>query len=72
MQNKSGFGIKNCLTEASLEWKYFGTYNKDREFYTFDKKYVRDFKRKSIKGGREFALNRYFESNQCDEILDTI
>ena len=28
----SGFGIKDCLTEASLGWKCFGTYNKDENF----------------------------------------
>ena len=72
MQKMSGFGIKDCLTEASLGWKCFGTYNKDREFYTFNDKYVRNFIRKSIKGGRVAALNRYFESNQCEQILDTI
>ena len=72
MQKMSGFGIKDCLTEASLGWKCFGTYNKDREFYTFNNKYVRDFIRKSIKGGRVGAFNRYFESNQCEEILNTI
>ena len=38
MQKMSGFGIKDCLTEASLGWKCFGTYNKDREFYTFNNK----------------------------------
>ena len=72
MQKISGFGIKDCLREASLGWKCFGTYNKDREFYTFNDKYVRDFIRKSIKGGRVGAFNRYFESNQCEEILNTI
>ena len=72
MQKMTGFGIKDCLTEASLGWKCFGTYNKDREFYTFNDKYVRDFIRKSIKGGRVGAFNRYFESNQCEEILNTI
>ena len=72
MQKMSGFGIKDCLTEASLGWKCFGTYNKNREFYTFNDKYVRDFERKSIKGGRVGAFNRYFESNQCEEILNTI
>ena len=65
MQKMSGFGIKDCLTEASLGWKCFGIYNKDREFYTFKDKYVRDFIRKSIKDGWVAALNRYFESNQC-------
>ena len=68
----SGFGIKDALTEASLGWKCFGTYNRDREFYTFNDKYVRDFIRKSIKGGRVGAYNRYFESKHIDEIMLTI
>ena len=72
MQQMTGFGIKDCLTEASLGWKCFGTYNKDREFYTFNDKYVRSFIRKSIKGGRCGSFIRYFESNQCEEILNTI
>ena len=72
MLKKSGFGIEDCLTEASLGRKCFGTYNKDREFYTFNDKYVRDSVRRSIKGGRVAALNRYFESSQCDEILNII
>ena len=72
MQKMSGFGIKDCLTEASLGWKCFGSYNKDREFYTFNDKYVRDFIRKSIKGGRCGAYIRYFESKHFDEIMSTI
>ena len=58
MQNLSGFIIKGCLTEASLGWKCFGNYKKNRENYTFNDKYLRDFLRKSIKGGGVFALNR--------------
>ena len=72
MQKMSGFGIKDCLTEASLGWKCFGTYNINREFYTFNDKYLRDFIQKSIKGGRVGAFKRYFESNQCEEILNNI
>ena len=72
LQKMSGFGFKDCLTEANLGWKCFGTYNKDREFYTFNDEYVRVFLRRSIKGGRVAALNRYFESNQCEERLNTI
>ena len=30
IQNMSGFGYKDCLTEGSLGWKCFGTYDKDR------------------------------------------
>ena len=67
MQKLSGFGIEDCLTEASLGWKRFGTYNKDREFYTFNDKFGGNFVRKSIKGGRVAALNRYYESNQCEK-----
>ena len=72
MQKMSGFGIKDCLTEASLGWKCFGTYNKDRDFYTFNDKYVCNFIRKNIKGRRVGAFNRYFESKQCEEILNII
>ena len=32
MQKMTVFGIKDYLTEASLGWKGFGTYNKDRKF----------------------------------------
>ena len=72
MQKMTGFGIKDCLTEASVGWKCFGTYNKDREFHTFNDKYERDFIRKSIKGGRCGAFIRSFESKQFDEIMSTI
>ena len=72
MQKMSGFGIKGCLTEGNLGWKCFGTYNKNKEFYTFNDKFVRDFIRKSIRGGRVGAFNRYFESSQCEKILNTI
>ena len=72
MQIMSGFDIKDCFTEASIGWKGFGKYNKDQEFYTFNDNYVRAFIGKSIKSGRVAALNRFFESNQCEEILKTI
>ena len=31
-QNMSSFGIEDCLTEANLGWKCFGTYNKVQVF----------------------------------------
>ena len=49
MQKLTGFGIKDCLTEASLGRNCFGTYNEVGDFYTFNGKYVRDFIRRSIK-----------------------
>ena len=72
MQNRSGFGIKNSLTYASLRYNCFGTKNKDREIYTFNDKYVGNFIRKAIKGGKIADFNRYFESNQCEELINTI
>ena len=69
---KSDFGIKDCLTEASLGWKCFGTYNKDGEICSFNDKYVRDFICKIKKAGKLGAFNRYFESSQREEILNTI
>ena len=45
MQKLSGFGIKDCSTEASLGWKCFEKYKKDGEFYTFNDKNVSDFVR---------------------------
>ena len=71
MQKMSGFGIKDCLTEAILGWKSFGTHNKDREFYTFNDKYVRDFIPRGIKWDRFGSFNRYFQSKRLDEITLT-
>ena len=72
LQNMGGFGIKDCLTEASLGLKFFRNYNKIREIYTFSDKCVGNFMRKLPKLGRVAALSRYFESNHCEEILNTI
>ena len=52
MQKMSGFGVKDCLTQANLGWKSFGKNKKDREFHAFNNKYVRHFVRQSKKRGR--------------------
>ena len=70
-QSMSGFGSKDCLTEPSLGWQCFGTNNKDREFYTFNDKYVPDFIRRSMKRGIFGSFNRYLEFKQIDEIMLT-
>ena len=49
-------------------WKH----NIDREIYTFNDENVEDFIRKSTKGGRVAASNRYLQSKQCEELLKTI
>ena len=71
-QKTSGFGIEDCLTEASLGWRCFGTYNKDREFDTFNDRNIRVFLRRSIKGGRVGDFIRYFETSQYEEIINNI
>ena len=71
MQKMSGFGIKYCLTGASLGRKGFEANNKDRYFYTLNDEYVTEFLRRSIKGGRRSALNRYLGSSQFEGILNT-
>ena len=72
MQVLSGFGNKDCLTETSLERKWFGKNNEIGEFYTFNDKYVRHSIRKSIISGRVATLNRYFDSQHCEDILNAI
>ena len=73
LQAMSGYSIKDLLTEANLGWKCFGKYNKTgRELCKFKEKYVRDFIHKSIKRRRVSALSRFYESKQCDEMLNTM
>ena len=64
--------IKAASTSSSLCWKCFGLYNKDREFYTYKNKYVRDYISRSIRDGRVRAYNRFFESEQFEGKLITI
>ena len=69
-QNKSGSGKNDCLTKLIPGWKCFGSYIEGRAFYTYNDKFVRDSICKSIERGKNDALNRYFESNQCEELLN--
>ena len=57
----SGFGIKDCLTEASLGWKCFGTFNKDREFHTSNDKYFGVLLPELMKTGKVDAFKRFFK-----------
>ena len=72
LQNMAKVGTKESLTAASLGCKCFAFYNKDREFYTFENKFVRDFSLKSVKGWKACAFKRYFLSIEIDEVLLTI
>ena len=69
---KLGIGIEEALMEVSLGWESFGLYNKDGKFYTFQNKYVRNYMRKTIGGGRVVTYNRFFESDLFDKIIMTL
>ena len=72
MRNITGVSLKQCLTEAALGWSTLGRYIKDKELYTSNDKYVRDFIRRSIYGGRVIALKKRFISTEYDDITKTI
>ena len=74
MEELRGFGMKNCLTLPSLANKYFNSLRDENEepIYTYNDKFMRDFVRQSIKGGRCSALNQYYKSNISDEVFNII
>ena len=62
------------MSLPGLGWKYFNslTTEEDEPIYTYNDKYMRRFVRQSIKGGRVCALNQYYKSKHCDDILKII
>ena len=62
---------KNSLTESSLGWACLGKYLKEdgKTFYTPRNKYVRNFIRKAVHGGRVLCLNRKFLSSSFDKVF---
>ena len=68
------FGTKNSLTLPSLANKYFyslGDEN-DKDIYSYNDPFMRNFVRQSIKGGRCSALYQYYKSTIIDEIFNII
>ena len=53
--------MKDCLSLPELGWKYFNSLRteKDEPIYTYKDKYMTNFARQSIKGGRVCAFNQY-------------
>ena len=74
MEEITGFSMKGCLSLPGLGWKYFNSLitEEDEPIYTYNDKYMRWFLRQSIKGGRVCALNQYYKSEICDDILKII
>ena len=74
MEEITGFSMKDCVSLAGLGWKYFNSLRteEDEPISTYIDKYMRWFVRQSIEGGRVCALNQYYKSKHCDDILKII
>ena len=74
MEELTGFGMKNSLTLPSLANKYFNSLRdeNDEPIYTYSDPFMRNFVRKSIKGGRCNAFNQHYESEISDEVFNII
>ena len=68
------FSMKDCLSLPGLGFKYFNSLKTDQDepIYTYNDKYLRWFVRQAACGGRVCALNQYYKSKICDDILKTI
>ena len=57
-----------------MSWSTLGKYIEasGKSFYSPKNKYVRDFIRKTVHGGRVVALNRKFVSSSFDQIVDIL
>ena len=74
MEELTGFGMKNSLNLPSLANKYFNSLRdeNDEPIYTYTDPFMRNFVRKSIKGGRCNAFNRHYKSEILKEVFDII
>ena len=74
MEEITGFGIKNSLTLPSLANKYFNSLRdeNDEPIYIYTDPFMRNFVRKSIKGGRCNAFNQHYKCEISDEVFNII
>ena len=74
MEELTNFGMKNSLTLPSLANKYFNSLRNenDEPIYTYTDPFMRNFVRKSIKGGRCNAFNQHYKSEISDEVFNII
>ena len=74
IQKITGVSFKTSLTQSSLSWSALGKYMEisGKSFYTPKNKYVRDFIRKTVHGGRVVVLNRKFVSSSFNQIVDIL
>ena len=74
LEDITGFGMKNSLTLPSLANKYFNSLKdeNDEPIYTYTDPFMRNFVRKSIKGGRCNDFNQHHKSEISDEVFNII
>ena len=74
MEELTEFGMKNSLTLPSLANKYFNSLRdeNDEPIYTYTDLFMRNFVRKSIKGGRCNSFNQRYKSEISDEVFNII
>ena len=74
MEELTGFGMKKNLTLPSSANKFFYSLRdeNDEPIYTYTDPFMRNFVRKSIKGGRCKAFNQHYISEISDEVFNVI
>ena len=74
MEELTNFGMKNSLTLPSLANKYFNSLRNENyeSIYTYNDAFMRNFVRKSIKGGRCIAFNQHYKSEISDEVFNIL
>ena len=74
MEELTGFDMKNSLTLPSLANKYFNSLGdeNDERNYTYTDLFMRNFVRKTIKGGRCNAFNQHYKSEFSNEVFNNI
>ena len=74
MEELTKFGMENSLTLPSLANKYFNSLRdeNDEPICTYTDPFLRNFVRKSIKGGRCNAFNQHYKSEISDEVFNNI
>ena len=65
---------ENSLSEASLDWSCLGKYLKEdnKILHTPKNKYVRDFIRRTIHGGRVISCTQRFISKSFNEVVTNL
>ena len=74
IEELTGFGMKNTLILPYLANKYFNSLRDENvePIYTYNDPFLRNFVRKSIKGGRCNTINQHFISEISDEVFNII